>query len=90
MSCLVPIAVRADEKGTLPRPEAGERHEQAAPVVPPRPPGFQPSGKDRATRLAAVALAWNVFQHFYPYFDVVNADWPGELRRALARAAEDV
>jgi hypothetical protein len=36
-----------------------------------------------------VVLAWNVFQHFYPYFDVVKTDWPGELRRALTKAATD-
>src|SRR5262249_21365687 len=42
-----------------------------------------------ATRLAAVALAWNILQHFYPYFDVVGCDWPAELRRALASAATD-
>lgn len=54
-----------------------------------KPEGWKPSGKDRATRLADVALAWNVFQHFYPYFDVVQTDWPGELRRALSAAATD-
>ncbi len=89
---MVPTALLADEKGTLPRPDPGESarsRAQADPVVSPRPAAFQPSGNDRATRLAAVVLAWNVFQHFYPYFDVVDADWPGELRRGLTRAAED-
>ncbi|MGP0069781.1 MAG: S41 family peptidase [Isosphaeraceae bacterium] len=92
VSCLVPMALHADKDGTLPRPDRGEPprdQAQADLLVAPRPPGFQPSGNDRATRLAAVVLAWNVFQHFYPYFDVVDADWPGELHRALTRAAED-
>jgi C-terminal processing protease CtpA/Prc len=92
VSCQVPIAVYRDEKGTLPRPEVNspaQARGKAAPSGTPRPVGFQPSGNDRATRLAAVAIAWNVFQHFYPYFDVVEVDWPGELRRALTRAAED-
>ncbi|HYW33366.1 MAG TPA: S41 family peptidase [Gemmatimonas sp.] len=44
---------------------------------------------DRATRLAAVATTWNTMQHFYPYFDVVQTDWPAALRRALASAATD-
>ncbi|HEY7216615.1 MAG TPA: S41 family peptidase [Thermoanaerobaculia bacterium] len=63
----------------------------AAPELQPpvKPEGFEPSGNDRASRLADVVLAWNVFQHFYPYFDVVQADWPAELRRALAAAATD-
>ncbi|PYS32154.1 MAG: peptidase S41, partial [Acidobacteria bacterium] len=47
------------------------------------------SGNDRATRLADVALAWNIFQHFYPYFDVVQTDWPKALRDALTSAAND-
>lgn len=41
----------------------------------------------RDTRLAAVAMAWSVFEHFYPYFDVVEVDWPAELPRALEAAA---
>ena len=34
-------------------------------------------------------IAWNVFQHFYPYFDVVKTDWPAELPKALRTAATD-
>jgi C-terminal processing protease CtpA/Prc len=37
-----------------------------------------------------VAIAWNALQHFYPYFEVVQANWPDELRRALDKAALDV
>ena len=53
------------------------------------PDHWEPTGDDRSTRLAAVALAWNVFQHFYPYFDVVDADWSATLKRSLAAAAVD-
>lgn len=53
------------------------------------PDDFVPSGDDRATRLADVVIAWNVFQHFYPYFDVVDVDWPGALVTALRSAATD-
>lgn len=82
VSCRVPQVLPADDEGTLPRPTA------SAPASP-KPEGFVPSAADRTTRLAAVALAWNVFQHFYPYFDVVADDWPGALERALREAAED-
>ncbi|MEO0483207.1 MAG: S41 family peptidase [Planctomycetota bacterium] len=37
-------------------------------------------------RVAAVAQAWGVFQHFYPYFDIVGVNWQAELRAALAEA----
>lgn len=42
---------------------------------------------NRATRLAGVAMAWGVLEHFYPYFDVVDVDWDGVLTDALAAAA---
>jgi C-terminal processing protease CtpA/Prc len=47
------------------------------------------TGPDRATRLADVALCWTVIQHFFPYFDVVHADWDAALREALRSAAVD-
>jgi C-terminal processing protease CtpA/Prc len=82
VSCRVPLALYANDQGTIPRASA---------KIPAstKPKGFLPTGNDRATRLAAVVLAWNVFQHFYPYFDVVKTDWPAELRRALTAAATD-
>lgn len=42
---------------------------------------------DRTTRLADIVIAWNVFQHFYPNFDVVKVDWSTQLRPALMDAA---
>lgn len=82
VGALVPIGVYADGQRTLP---PGERSLPA----PPYPKGWIPSGDDRTTRLAAVILAWNTLQHFYPYFDVVQTDWPGALRASLERAALD-
>ncbi|WP_420130164.1 S41 family peptidase [Longimicrobium sp.] len=78
VSAVIPTALYADAGGTLPR-AAGS---PAIPIAP-------GTGDDRATRLANVLVAWNVFQHFYPYFDVVDADWPAELPRALRSAATD-
>jgi C-terminal processing protease CtpA/Prc len=77
----IPLALYTDAGGTLPR----------AAMPPPSASWSAPplSGDDRATRLAAVATGWNVLQHFYPYFDVVDADWAAELPRALRTAATD-
>lgn len=84
VSCRVPLSLYTDAQGaTLPV--------LPAPVPPSsgRPEGWIPTGNDRATRLADVALAWNIFQHFYPYFDVVQTDWPAALQDALRSAATD-
>jgi hypothetical protein len=76
VSASVPLAIRTtgdDRTPTWKAPAPSERFSIA----------------DRATRLADVALLWMVPQHFYPYFDVLPADWDAALRRALQRAATD-
>ena len=73
VSALVPLALYSDVAPLAPSP--------SRPVA--------PSLLSRPARLAAVALAWNVFQHFYPYFDVVGTNWPSALRRALQSASTD-
>ena len=61
-------------------------------LAPPAATGAQQellSGHDRSTRLAAIVSAWSTLRDFYPYFDVVQVDWPAELNRALISAATD-
>ena len=53
----------------------------------PFPPSQEPF--DRGLRLADVMLAWNVMQHFFPYFVEGDHSWAGELPRALREAALD-
>ncbi|MGH9837641.1 MAG: S41 family peptidase, partial [Blastocatellia bacterium] len=84
VTCSVPIALYADAEGTLPHTPTVKK--DSALIQSTR---VRRSADDRATRLAAVSLAWNVFQHFYPYFDVVKTDWPAELKQALQSAATD-
>lgn len=82
VACHVPIVLFRDVRGTLPHDDAAREAALATESV-----NFRAA--DRATRLAAVIQGWNVLQHFYPYFDVVGADWPAELARALRSAATD-
>lgn len=82
ISCRIPITVFADDQGTLPRgitPDAWTLDVNRPKLV----------AANRSTRLADVALAWGVFEHFYPYFDVVKTDWEAALPSALSKAAQD-
>jgi Peptidase family S41 len=79
VSASIPLAVYADASRTLPRP-AREAPEYSTAL---------PGANDRATRTADVVILWNVIQHFYPYFDVVEVNWPAELRTALQAAGTD-
>lgn len=40
-------------------------------------------------RLGNVVNLYNVFQHFYPYMDVMNVEWDRELEKALASCYTD-
>lgn len=82
VSALVPLTLYQDGGATLPAIDLAQPR-------PDKPRGWRPTGNDRATRLAGVALAWTVFQHFFPYFDVTPADWPAELNAALTSASRD-
>lgn len=52
-----------------------------------KPDGWVPAGFDRTTRLAATTIAWNLFKHFYPYWDQAGGDWDAALGPALEQAA---
>lgn len=82
VSCSIPLTVFYDDEGTLPRAfdSSGESAPSTKRIY---------TGMDRSTRLANVILAWNIFQHFYPYFDVVETDWNSILAGTLEDAALD-
>lgn len=84
VAALVPTTLYVDERGTRP-----SLPPEVKPPAPAKSARFEPSGQDRATRLAAVAVAWSAVEHFYPYFEETEADWNGALRRALTTAATD-
>jgi len=79
VSASIPLAVYANASRTLPP----STHEPLARST------ASYTGNDRATRIGAVVLVWNALQHFYPYFDVVDAGWPAELQTALRAAGTD-
>jgi len=80
ISCQVPTALYAQDGSA--RPHTAE---------PAMPAGVRrtPTGNDRTTRLADIVIAWNVYEHFYPYFDAVKVDWAPVLTTSLNAAATD-
>jgi C-terminal processing protease CtpA/Prc len=41
--------------------------------------GEELSANNEYVRIGNIVIAWNVFQHFYPYFNVINVDWNEQL-----------
>ncbi len=46
------------------------------------------NASDLYFRLGNLINTWNVFQHFYPYFDVAKTDWNEDLRIAIKESYE--
>ena len=42
-----------------------------------------------SVRLSNIIKVWNVFQHFYPYFESTEVDWEDQLRIAIKRNKKD-
>jgi C-terminal processing protease CtpA/Prc len=82
-----PLTLEMDETGTLPHGDAAALERLRAAVD--AASGSSLTGASESVRLADVVIAWNVFQHFYPYFDVVEVDWDAVLTRSLERALTD-
>jgi hypothetical protein len=85
--CQVPLALYREGGRTIGRREDYPFESLMSDLEARSAPEF--GAEDEDVRLGAVVIAWNVFQHFYPYFDVVDVDWDKELTRALVSATED-
>jgi C-terminal processing protease CtpA/Prc len=46
-------------------------------------------GSDLYFRLGTTINTWNVFQHFFPYFDVAKTNWANDLNQALSTCYQD-
>jgi C-terminal processing protease CtpA/Prc len=87
LSCSIPLALYSQEGETLGKNENYPTKDLVSEM---ETHDFGGKTADNEfVRLADVILAWNVFQHFYPYFDVVDVDWDLELTNALSDALAD-
>lgn len=87
LKAVIPLALYGTEKQTYPAAnkasfEKLKSNLEAMPVK-------EFVGADLYTRLGGVTITWNVFQHFYPYFDVAKTDWHHDLQMALNSAYTD-
>lgn len=80
---LVPLVLPSARGHTRPVGDPGALADRLDALPPPAP-------QDPDVQLADVIVAWATLGQFYPYFDVVDADWDGALARALQQPAVGV
>jgi len=80
--CQIPLNLYGDSDNTFPKSSSYDQLENQLNKM-------SYSTEELHVRLGNVINTYNVFQHFYPYFDVVDIDWNMELETALKRSFED-
>ncbi len=87
LSCSIPLALYSQEGETLGKNE-NYPYEDLISELEAHIFGSVTSDNE-FVRLADVVIAWNIFQHFYPYFDVADVNWDKELTNTLRDALAD-
>ncbi|GAB3202949.1 C-terminal processing protease CtpA/Prc [Pontibacter aydingkolensis] len=87
LKAVIPLALYGTENQTYPAADKTSLEDLKSNLE--AMPAKEIVGADLYTRLGDITITWNIFQHFYPYFDVAQTDWYRDLRDALARAYTD-
>ncbi len=80
--CQIPLHLFGDDENTYPVSEGLKALQDKLNTV-------SDSPTELAVRLGNVIIAYNVFQHFYPYFEEVNVNWDHEFETALNQSFGD-
>lgn len=81
LSCQIPLALYSEENHTLGKNDKFPFEDILSKLD--AMDDIELTANNESVRLGNVVITWNVFQHFYPYFDVVNVDWDKELTNTL-------
>lgn len=78
----VPLALYSKDGHTIGDVPAAARRS-------PTQPESEPGSFDAIAGIADVIIAWNVLEHFWPYWNLVSVDWNAELDTALRDTLDD-
>ncbi len=87
LACSIPLALYGNDKETLGKNDRYPFDKWAKALAAKKIEDW--SARNEFVRLADVIIAWNIFEHFYPYFDVVGVNWDAELTLSLRKALQD-
>jgi hypothetical protein len=82
LNCIMPLALYVQNSHTFPQSDIDKlsKLNQELSLI---HDSILLNVNDRSVRIANVVIAWNVLQHFYPYFDVVKVDWNKVLIQSI-------
>ncbi|MEO9870799.1 S41 family peptidase [Ekhidna sp.] len=80
--CQIPLSLYGNEENTYPKSNSIKELQERLKDIPNNPNNIN-------VRLGNIITTYNVFQHFYPYFQEVGVNWVEELETALERSFID-
>ncbi|WP_051935877.1 S41 family peptidase [Salegentibacter sp. Hel_I_6] len=80
--CQIPLNLYTNTENTYPKSTSLDALQKRLSTI-------NDSLNDRSVFLGNIINTYNVFQHFYPYFNEVDVDWGKELATALQRSFND-
>ncbi|WP_149304687.1 hypothetical protein [Pareuzebyella sediminis] len=80
----IPLVVHVNETGTIPKSNNKKLESLSTNLN-----NYKIDERSIAFRLGNIINTHNVFQHFFPYFDVLKLDWEKQLEIALNRSFSD-
>ncbi|MEL7589420.1 MAG: S41 family peptidase [Prolixibacteraceae bacterium] len=83
--CRIPIVLYCNNQFTFPRANENKLKELNETLK----NTYNIKVEDLYLKMGNIVNVYNVFQHFYPYFDVVNVNWEKELQKAIRKSYSD-
>jgi len=82
--CQIPLVLYCNDKSTYPKADSRKLNKLKEDLN-----KFDSNREKLSYRLGNVINVYNVFQHFYPYFDVAKINWDDEFEKALSKSYRD-
>ncbi|MDL2309399.1 hypothetical protein LJC68_10330 [Bacteroidales bacterium OttesenSCG-928-B11] len=83
--CIIPLVLLTNDASTYPKTEISSLSRLKSEISNIN----MGSNFNMQVNLASVVISWNVLQHFFPYFDVIDTDWNKVLDETLESALEN-
>lgn len=81
VSCILPLVLYCNNDCTYPVSDKTTLEKELS--------GINKNENNLSLRLGDIIITWNLFQHFFPYFDAVGVNWEKELEKALIKSFGD-
>ena len=81
VSCIIPLVLYCNKNCTYPVSDKTILDKELSSI--------NKNENNLSLRLGDVIITWNLFQHFFPYFDVAGVNWEMELEKALIKSFKD-